>query len=150
MILKDFKWYGFQSLQTFKVQKILEGYSFLPKEFPGKNGFLKLQQLIQNSLNHYQASLKRPKLKRSKCLTPDFKYHSSTITLNTFRAFQIHPSRGCLSHYFKHDPQCPKVGPSLNPDTRAILIMIFSNCGRYSLYPVQFKISIKRRRNLSS
>ena len=43
----------FRSSKILKSKKILEGYSFLPKEFPGKNGFLKLQQLIQASLNHY-------------------------------------------------------------------------------------------------
>ena len=39
MTFNDFKWQGFQILQTFQVQHILKGYSFLPKEFPKKMGF---------------------------------------------------------------------------------------------------------------
>ena len=52
MTLNDFEWQGFQILQTFQVQHILKGYSFLPKEFP-KKWVLRLQQLMQASLNHY-------------------------------------------------------------------------------------------------
>ena len=52
MTLKDFKWQEFQILQTFQVQYLLEGYSLLPKEFP-KKWVLRLQQLMQASLNHY-------------------------------------------------------------------------------------------------
>ena len=82
MTLKDFKRQRFQILQTFHVQHILGGYSFIPKEFLEK-WVLRLQQLMQTFFNHYQAS---PKPKRFKCSTPAFKYHSSTIALKTLQA----------------------------------------------------------------
>ena len=105
---------------------------------------------MQAFLNHYQASSKRLQPKRFNCSTPSFKYHSSIIALNTFRASRTHSNRGCLSHTPNKAPNALKVGPSLNLDTRAVLFLIFSNHGWYSFYLVQFKISTRRRRNLSS
>ena len=144
------------SLKDFKSSKLLKSKNkslrvihFLPRNFQ-KNEVLRLQQLMQASLHHYQAPSKRLKPRRFKCLTSGFKCHLSIIALNTFQASQTHPNRGYLSHCFRHDSQCPKVGPSLNPDTGAVLFMIFPNHRWYSLYPVQFKISTRRRRNLSS
>lgn len=115
-----------------------------------KMGFLRLQQLMQASLNHFQAYSKGPKPKRSKCLTLGFKYHLSIIALSTFQAFCTYPSSGCPRHYSKHDPQCLKIGPNFNHDIEAVLFMIFSYLGWYSIYPVQFKMSTRRRRNLFS
>ena len=37
----------------------------------------------------------------------------------------------------------PKGWPSLNPDTGAVLFLIFSNHGQYFLYTMQFKIPTK-------
>ena len=91
-------------------------------------------RLSQSLLGIFQKKKKKLEPKRFNCSTLVFRYHSSIIALNTFRASQTHPNRGCLSHYSKHDIQCPKVdGPNLDPDTRAILFLIFSSHGPYSL-----------------
>ena len=139
----------FQILQNFQVQnKFLRVIHLFPRNFQ-KNEVLRLQQLMQASLHHYQAPSERSKPRRFKCPTPSFKYHLSINSLNTFQASWTHPNRGCLSHCFRHDPQRPRVGPSLNPDIGVVLFLTFSNHRWHSLYPMQFKISIRRRRNLS-
>ena len=145
MTFKDFK-----SSKLFKSKnKSLRVIHFFLRNFQ-KNVVLRLQQLMQVSFHHYQAPLKRSKPRRFKCSTPGFKYHLSITPLNTFQASRTHPNKGCLSHCFRHDPQCPRVGLGLNPDTGAVLSMTFSNHRWYSLSLVQFKISTRRRRNLSA
>ena len=146
MTLKDFK-----SSKLFKSKnKSLRFIHFFPRNLQKKkkNEVLRLQQLMQASFHHYQAPSKRPEPRRFNCSTLGFKYHLS-ITLDTFQASQTHANKGCLSHYFRHDPQCLRVSPSLNPNTKVVLFLTFSNHRWYSLYLVQFKISIRRRRNLS-
>ena len=81
MTLKDFK-----SSKLFKSKnKSLMVIHFFPRNFL-KNEVLRLQQLMQASLHHYQAPLKRPKSRSFKCLTPGFKYHLSITPLNNFQA----------------------------------------------------------------
>ena len=146
MTLKDFK-----SSKLFKSKnKSLRFIHFFPRNLQKKkkNEVLRLQQLMQASFHHYQAPSKRPEPRRFNCSTLGFKYHLS-ITVDTFQASQTHANKGCLSHYFRHDPQCLRVSPSLNPNTKVVLFLTFSNHRWYSLYLVQFKISIRRRRNLS-
>ena len=85
MTLKDFK-----SSKLFKSKnKSLRVIHFFPNNFQKKkkkNEVLRLQQLMQASLHHYQAPLKRPKSRSFKCLTPGFKYHLSITPLNNFQA----------------------------------------------------------------
>ena len=109
-----------ESSKLFKSKsKSLRVICFFTRTFQ-KNKVLRLQQLMQASFSHYQAPSKRPKPRRFKCSTPGFKYHLSIIPLNTFQAFWTHPNRGCLSHCFRHNPQCLRVSPSLNLDTKAV------------------------------
>ena len=107
----------FQILQTFQVQKkILEGYSFLPKEFPEKWCF-KIATAYASLPSSLPGTFKNTWTQKIQMLNPGFKYHLSITPLNTFQASQTYPNRGCLSHCFRHNPQCLRVGPSLNLDT---------------------------------